>query len=75
MPPVSNSGNLAALFREMGKDLPLIVELVPVADPLLYNKENVITSDSVILDRCKSWFNFNGRIIRKTGENFIVKIR
>lgn len=73
--PVSNSGNLAALFREMGKDLPLIVELVPVADPLLYNKENVITSDSVILDRCKSWFNFNGRIIRKTGENFIVKIR
>lgn len=72
--PVSNSGNLAALFREMGKELPLIVELVPVADPLLYDKENVITSDSVILDRCRSWYNFNGRIIDKGGENLAAKI-
>ena len=26
-------------------------------DRLLYQKENVITSDSVILDHCTSWFN------------------
>ena len=27
--------------------------------------ENVITSDAIILDKCQSWFNLNGRIIEE----------
>lgn len=32
-------------------------------DVTLENLENVITSDAIILDKCKSWFNLNSRII------------
>ncbi len=70
--PVSNSGNLAKLIRERARGLSVEVDLVSVVDPLLYEKENVITSDSVILDRCRTWFNLNKRMIEKEKESFFI---
>ena len=37
-------------------------------DRELYGKENVITSDSVILDNCKSWINLTPRCLEKLGK-------
>ena len=38
-------------------------DVVSDVDRRLYEKENVITSDAVILDRCKSWFNLVRRAV------------
>ena len=38
-------------------------EVIHNVDVTLENLENVITSDAIILDKCKSWFNLNSRII------------
>ena len=49
--PVSNSGRLKALLAEIGEAYPfsLNIEIRKDVDRELYEKENVITSDSVIL--------------------------
>jgi hypothetical protein len=36
---------------------------VPDADPVLFKMERVVSGDSVILDRCISWFNLSKAII------------
>ena len=33
-------------------------------DKQLYRKENIITSDAIILDQCASWFNLVRRAVR-----------
>ena len=33
-------------------------------DKQLYGKDNVITSDAIILDQCASWFNLVRRAVR-----------
>ena len=39
------------------------------------DKENVITSDAIILDNCISWFNLTRRIIKdEIGEYPFVRI-
>ena len=57
--PVSNSGRLkaqiAALFS--GSSVKTEFAVIRDVDRNLYGRENVITSDAVILDHCKSWFN------------------
>ena len=57
--PVSNSGRLKALIAEIGEGYPLDldIQILKDVDRELYGKENVITSDSIILDHCKSWVN------------------
>ncbi len=62
---VSNSGRLRALFLEKaaGRALEVQVELHPSVDGLLSRMENVITSDAIILDKCKSWYNLNRPLI------------
>jgi hypothetical protein len=58
--PVSNSGRLARRIQEVGSTLPAAwdVELVPDPDPLLARSDGVVVSaDSAILDRCRSWLN------------------
>ena len=57
--PVSNSGRLKALMAELVSDYPfaLDIEIQKDVDRELYEKENVISSDSIILDRCLSWIN------------------
>ena len=57
--PVSNSGRLKALMAELAAGYPfaLDIHVQNNVDRELYEKENVISSDSIILDRCLSWIN------------------
>lgn len=63
--PVSNSGRLKEQIGTLLGDLPfdLQLEVIHNVDATLEPLENVITSDAIILDKCRSWFNLNGRII------------
>ena len=67
--PVSNSGRLKALIAEIGEKYPfaLSIQIRKDVDRELYGKENVITSDSVILDNCKSWINLTPKCLKKHG--------
>ena len=64
--PVSNSGRLKAKLQECfeGSSVKTEYEIINDVDRSLYDKDIVITSDAVILDRCKSWFN----LVRKAIE-------
>ena len=63
--PVSNSGRLKARIAEAMSDSPVNAEfeVIPDVDKNLYGRENVVTSDAVILDKCRSWFNLVRREI------------
>ena len=71
--PVSNSGRLRALIAEAGESYPfgLDIRIQKDVDRELYGKENVITSDSIILDQCKSWINVVARCLERKGGNVI----
>ena len=62
---VSNSGRLSALLREAGEKYAVNVQTVlsTCVDRELYQRENVVTSDAIILDNCVSWYNLNRGII------------
>ncbi len=64
---VSNSGRLRALLLEKaaGRAVEVQAELHPSVDGLLSRMENVITSDAIILDKCKSWYNLNRSLIEQ----------
>jgi len=58
--PVSNSGRLAQLLRQMASERQWewVVEIVPSPDhELLESPVPVVTADHVILDHCRSWVN------------------
>ena len=57
--PVSNSGRLKTLTAGIGEKYPfdLDIQILKAVDPVLWDKDNVITTDSVILDHCEGWFN------------------
>jgi hypothetical protein len=57
--PVSNSGKLKALILKIKEEenFPAGAMLIQNSDRELFGKENVVSSDSVVLDRCKSWLN------------------
>lgn len=62
--PVSNSGRLKSKIHEVD---PLVdVQIVQHVDLILYEKANVVTSDSIILDSCISWFNLMVLCLKKT---------
>jgi hypothetical protein len=66
--PVSNSGRLktimAALAAERGWNWS--IELVPNPDAVLSHSDEIVaTADSVILDRCRSWFNFGRETVAR----------
>ena len=65
---VSNSGRLRALLLEQAAEqaVKVQVELHPSVDGLLSRMENVVTSDAIILDKCKSWYNLNRSLIEQT---------
>lgn len=67
--PVSNSGRLKALMADAGENYPfsLDIQIQKNVDRELYGKENVISSDSVILDHCKSWLNVTARCAEQKG--------
>lgn len=64
--PVSNSGNLKSKILEYSNNwnFSTEVELVNNADIILEKLDNVVSSDSLIIDRCKSYFNINKSIIK-----------
>ena len=67
--PVSNSGRLKSLIADIGINFSfgLDIQILRNVDRSLYGKENVITSDSVILDHCASWANPAAECMKETG--------
>ena len=63
--PVSNSGRLKALIAEVGENnsFDLDIQVLDEVDKNLWDKDNVITSDSIILDHCHSWVNLMKRCL------------
>lgn len=76
--PVSNSGRLKTFIAETAEEtadpdapLDLDIRICRDVDRMLYGRGLVITSDSVIMDKCASWYNLTGRIIERTGAELI----
>ncbi len=71
--PVSNSGRLKALMADAGENyaFALDIQVIKQVDRKLWEKENVITSDSIILDHCKSWVNLIKACSEKQGAKTI----
>ena len=71
--PISNSGRLKALIADTGEEYPfsMDVRIQRGVDRALCDKENVITSDSIILDQCKSWINLTAKCLELKGETAI----
>ena len=65
--PVSNSKRLASLLREKAQNyqVKVEVEVIPHVDVTLETLDHVITSDGIILNKCKSWINMNREVILK----------
>lgn len=63
--PVSNSGRLKTRIAEIAEkeQFDIGIEIVDNVDKVLYDLSNVISSDSIILERCSSWLNLNEKII------------
>ncbi len=75
--PISNSGRLSSKIEDMFTDsnVNVVCEVINDVDKNLYTRENVITSDAIILDSCISWFNLTRRVIKEEiGEYPFVKI-
>ncbi len=68
--PVSNSGRLKALLAESAADFSfaLDIQICRDVDRKLYGKENVLTSDAIILDHCASWVNLTAEYLRRQGQ-------
>jgi hypothetical protein len=74
--PVSNSGRLKAVIAEAAEEtgFDADIEIANYVDKKLSEKPYVITSDSIILDKCRSWFNLNKLILKKLPDIFEVRI-
>lgn len=64
---VSNSGRLRSLLLDKAEahSAAVRVELHPSVDGQLSRMERVVTSDAIILDKCKSWYNLLQGLIEK----------
>ncbi len=67
--PVSNSGRLKTLLAEIGEGYPfeLDIQIRKAVDSALWDKDNVVTADSIILDHCIGWFNLMKICVQKHG--------
>ncbi|MCR4657293.1 MAG: DUF434 domain-containing protein [Lachnospiraceae bacterium] len=65
--PVSNSGRLKTLLAEVHEDysMGLDIRIKRNVDKALYDKEYVVTSDSIILDNCASWVNISVECMKR----------
>lgn len=63
--PVSNSGRLKMKILELLENVQFEIEVENInnVDSVLETKENVVSSDAIIIDKCKSWINMNRHII------------
>lgn len=64
--PVSNSGRLKCFIAERAEFFQLEIEIYVIneVDSVLESLANVITSDAIILNKCKSYLNLNRIIIQ-----------
>ena len=71
--PVSNSGRLKTLIAEIAEEYMVDSDIIICrdVDRRMYGKEYVVTSDSIVLDRCRSWFNIAAECIAATEEETI----
>jgi hypothetical protein len=72
--PVSNSGRLKTLIADTAENkysFDLDITILRDVDRTLYGKELVITSDSIILDQCKSWVNLSEKCLKQKGKQGI----
>ena len=71
--PVSNSGRLKVLIAETAEEcgLDTDIQILRDVDRALYQKENVITSDSIILDHCESWVDLTAECMKQSGKAVI----
>ena len=71
--PVSNSGRLKALIADIGEEFSfgLDIQILRDVDRSLYGRENVITSDSVVMDHCVSWVNLAAECVKGEGKQGI----
>lgn len=69
--PVSNSGRLKAKIADIAEDYPfeLDIRIQKDVDRELYNRELVVTSDSIILDHCASWVNLTVQCLTKDNKS------
>ena len=75
--PVSNTGRLKHRIDELLEPYHFEVEinLVNNADVNLENKSNIITSDSIVLNKCISWINLIPEIIRENiADPFLIDL-
>lgn len=72
--PVSNTGRLKERIISVLGDMNLLVEVLLVnnADVILENKDYVVTSDAIILNKCISWINLAHRIMLHNWEDYVV---
>lgn len=65
--PVSNSGRLKSLLQDEGMKCQMLTEAFVIndVDRTLEKLSHVITSDTIILNKCISWINLNEKIIRE----------
>ncbi|HNX13977.1 MAG TPA: DUF434 domain-containing protein [Oscillospiraceae bacterium] len=75
--PISNSGRLKTRIAEIAEEeqFETEIELADKVDQTLYELSNVVTSDSVILDRCESWLNLNEILIPAIQDIWIIKLQ
>ena len=73
--PVSNSGRLKARIADIMEagayPFSLDTKILRDVDRMLYGKECVITSDSIILDHCASWVNLTAECMERKGKQGI----
>lgn len=74
--PVSNSGRLKARIAEIAKNeqFEIEIEIINNVDEVLYDCVNVISSDSIILNRCLSWLNLNEVMIPNVPDAWIIEL-
>lgn len=72
--PISNSGRLKTLIRELSAEfrVEVDIELLNAVDKELYNKPCVISGDCIILDECKSWIPLYRWIVEDYAETHDV---
>lgn len=72
--PISNSGRLKTLIRELSEEykVEVDIELLNAVDKELYNKPCVISGDCVVLDECESWIPLYRWIVEDYAESHDV---
>lgn len=72
--PVSNTGRLKQRIMELfaAYSFDTVVELVNNADVILEKNNYVISSDSIILNKCTGWINLAAEIIKDSIKNAYI---